>query len=188
MNRKKIGIIGLQGAFYKHKLILDSLGAKSYVIKYAIEVDSCDGLIIPGGESTTISKLLKISGMFEKIRSFKGPIFGTCAGAILLSKKCDNNGVIALNLIPIVIRRNAYGRQVDSFTNLVELKFDKSPFPAVFIRAPKIVEFESNVEVLGTSNGEVVFVQYKNILLSTFHPELTDDVRIHKYFITNMFE
>jgi 5'-phosphate synthase pdxT subunit len=113
-------------------------------------------------------------------------MFGTCAGAILLSNNSDNPHVKTLNRVPINTKRNAYGRQVESFIAPVGLSFDKKPFNAVFIRAPKLRQLGKEVTALGTINGEIVFAQYENILLSTFHPELTDDQRIHSYFIKQL--
>lgn len=182
-----IGILGLQGACWKHRKILDLLKVNSEIVKYSGQVDSCDGLIIPGGESTTMLKLIDESGMREKLKQFPGPIFGTCAGAILLSEESEDDKVKTLGRIPVKIERNAYGRQVESFTQKVVLSFDKNPFPGVFIRAPKISCYKKEIEILGKLNGEAVIVKYKNNLLTTFHPELTEDTRIHEYFLNSMF-
>jgi len=179
----KIGVLGLQGAFARHIAMLDKLGLQTMQIRYPEEIDDCDGLILPGGESTTISKLMDEMMFRERIQKYNRPMFGTCAGAILLSNNSDDLCIQTLNRVPINTQRNAYGRQVESFIASVDLSFDKKPFNAVFIRAPKFQQLGKEVKVLGTSNGEIVFVQYENILLSTFHPELTDDPRIHSYFI-----
>ena len=166
--------------------MLDKLGVQTMQIRYPNEIDNCDGLILPGGESTTISKLLDEMKLRECIQKYNRPMFGTCAGAILLSRNSDDPRIQTLNRVPINTQRNAYGRQVESFIASVDLRFDKKPFNAVFIRAPKLRQPGKEVKVLGTINGETAFVQYKNILLSTFHPELTDDPRIHSYFIKQL--
>lgn len=181
-----IGVLGLQGAFARHIAMLDKLGVQTMQIRYPNEIDNCDGLILPGGESTTISKLLDEMKLRECIQKYNRPMFGTCAGAILLSRNSDDPRIQTLNRVPINTQRNAYGRQVESFIASVDLSFDKKPFNAVFIRAPKLRQPGKEVKVLGTINGETAFVQYKNILLSTFHPELTDDPRIHSYFIKQL--
>ncbi|MBU4444086.1 MAG: pyridoxal 5'-phosphate synthase glutaminase subunit PdxT [Candidatus Marinimicrobia bacterium] len=181
-----IGVLGLQGAFARHIAMLDKLGVQTMQIRYPNEIDNCDGLILPGGESTTISKLLDEMKLRECIQKYNRPMFGTCAGAILLSRNSDDPRIQTLNRVPINTQRNAYGRQVESFIASVDLSFDKKPFNAVFIRAPKLRQPGKEVKVLGTINGEIAFVQYKNILLSTFHPELTDDPRIHSYFIKQL--
>lgn len=181
-----IGVLGLQGSFARHIAMLDKLGVQTIQIRYPEEIDNCDGLILPGGESTTISKLLDEMKFRDRIQKYNHPMFGTCAGAILLSNNSDNPHVKTLNRVPINTKRNAYGRQVESFIAPVELSFDKKPFNAVFIRAPKLRQLGKEVTALGTINGEIVLVQYENILLSTFHPELTDDQRIHSYFIKQL--
>lgn len=183
----KIGIMGLQGSFQKHVDMLEKVGIKTEVVRYSWQFDSCDGLIIPGGESTTMAKIIEAMGIRPRLDAFDRPIFGTCAGAILLAKCCDDPKIRTLNRIPIKALRNAYGRQVDSFTERVNLSFDDMPFPAVFIRAPKLTDFSDGVEILGKFNGETVMVRYQQYLISTFHPELTNDTRIHEYFIQNMF-
>ncbi len=181
-----IGVLGLQGAFARHIAMLDKLGVQTKQIRYPNEIDNCDGLILPGGESTTISKLLDEMKLRDRIQKYNRPMFGTCAGAILLSSNSDDFRVKPLNRVPINTHRNAYGRQVESFIASVDLTFDKKPFNAVFIRAPKLRQLGKEVTALGTINGEIVLVQYENILLSTFHPELTDDQRIHSYFIQQL--
>ena len=153
------------------------------IIRYSEELNDCDGLIIPGGESTTISKLLHKNGLFDKLVNYDGAIFGTCAGAVLLAEKTDSSELSTLKKAPIEIIRNAYGRQVDSFKQKLNLSFDSKSFPAVFIRAPKIISCDNDVEVLSRFNGEPVLVTYEKLLIATFHPELTDDTRIHRYFL-----
>jgi len=184
---KKICILGLQGAYLKHKKILDLLKVNSEIIKYSDQIDSCDGLIIPGGESTTMLKLMDESDMWGKLKQFPGPMFGTCAGAILLSNGSEDNRNKTLGRVPVRIERNAYGRQVESFTQQIVLSFDKKFYPAVFIRAPKISHYGKEIVVLGRLNNQAVFIRYKNNLMTTFHPELTEDTRIHEYFLNKMF-
>lgn len=187
MQSLKIGILGLQGAFQKHKKMLDALNVNSEIIKYANQIDECNGIIIPGGESTTISKLIDECSMREKLEQFKGPVFGTCAGAILLAERISENKVKTLNRVPVKVVRNAYGRQIDSFVQPIDLAFDTKKYTAIFIRAPKIEKIGTEVEILGRYNGEAVLIRYRNNLLATFHPELTKDLRIHKYFL-KMFD
>lgn len=186
MKQTKIGVLGLQGAFAKHIGILTKIGIPAEVIRYSEQLDSCDGLIIPGGESTTMSKLMDEMAIREKLLVFNRPIFGTCAGAILLSNSNHDPNINPLNLIPLKTIRNAYGRQVESFTSDIELTFDSAPFKAVFIRAPRFCEINDGIEILGNLANEAVLVRYQNILVATFHPELTDDTRIHCYFIEQM--
>jgi 5'-phosphate synthase pdxT subunit len=183
MNSLKIGILGLQGAFWKHEKMLDALDVRTEIIRYVNQIDKCNGIIIPGGESTTMSKLIDECSVREKLEQFRGPIFGTCAGAILLAKKTNDNMVKTLNRVPAKVVRNAYGRQIDSFIQPIDLTFDTKKYPAFFIRAPRIEKIENEVEILGKFNSEAVLIQYRNNLLATFHPELTEDLRIHKYFL-----
>ncbi len=184
----QIGVLGLQGAFAKHITMLEKLGVNAIQIRYPGEIDDCDGLILPGGESTTMTKLIDEIHIREKLLKFRKPIFGTCAGAILLSSDSGDPRVPVFGRVPIKSHRNAWGRQVESFIESVQLSFDKLPYKAVFIRAPKLSEPGKGVNVLASLKGEIVLVEYERILLSTFHPELTDDLRIHKYFIKKLIE
>jgi len=188
LNDLTIGILGLQGAFAKHIAMLQKLGVNALQVRYPDELDKCDGLILPGGESTTISKLLDEMNIRDRLLHYDRPMFGTCAGAILLSEKTGDPQVQALRRVAITSRRNAWGRQVDSFVSPITLSFEKSPFKAVFIRAPKLTKPGPEVKILGRFDGEIVLVQNGNILLSTFHPELTDDNRIHAYFIKQIIQ
>jgi 5'-phosphate synthase pdxT subunit len=154
---------------------------------YPDQIAECDGLVIPGGESTTMTKLINEMKLRDELDTFSGPLFGTCAGAILLSQNTGDPKVQALNRMDIRVNRNGYGRQVDSFIQSVQLTFDEMPFRGIFIRAPKIVDFSSEVAVLGTFENEVVCLRDSNNLLTTFHPELSGDERIHKYFIDHFF-
>ena len=184
---KKIGVLALQGDFAKHQTMLRLLKVEIILVKKPEDLDRCAGLIIPGGESTTLTKLLRKGNLYEPIREFakKSPIMGTCAGAIMVSSTIDDNRIKPLRLIDISITRNAYGRQIDSFITHVDVTFIKGSerFKTVFIRAPKIRSVGSQVEVLMELNGSPIMVQGKNVLALTFHPELTNDPRIHKYFL-----
>ena len=183
----KIGILALQGDFHEHQVCFNKLNAETQLVRSVSDLNLCDSLVIPGGESTTISKLLKISNLDSEIiiRSKSGmPLWGTCAGLILISKKIIEGDPIPLKLIDVKTSRNFYGRQVDSFVEKIDLFDDKNEFEAIFIRAPKIIEIGKNVNILAiTNDNSPVAVQSENILGTTFHPELTDDLRIHKYFI-----
>lgn len=182
----KIGVLELQGAFHKHRLMLHALGAQSVGIRYPEQLDQVQGLIIPGGESTTMSRIIDDMGMRAALNRFDKPIYGTCAGAVLLAERCDDSRVTTLKKFPVEARRNAYGRQVESFIESIKLSFNTHPFQAIFIRAPKFRDFGEEVEKLASFNGEVVMARRERILISAFHPELTHDFRIHQYFITQM--
>ncbi|HDP67846.1 MAG TPA: pyridoxal 5'-phosphate synthase glutaminase subunit PdxT [Candidatus Marinimicrobia bacterium] len=178
-----IGVLGLQGAFAKHMVMLSKLDVSTMLIRYPEELDQCDGLIIPGGESTTMSILIHEMKIRDKLLEYNRPIFGTCAGAILMAAGSNDPRVTTLNRVPVRATRNAWGRQVESFLAPVNLSFDEKPFNAVFIRAPKLVNPRPEVQILGRLENETVLVQHDNVILATFHPELTDDTRIHTYFL-----
>src|SRR3984957_20589894 len=170
----KIGVLALQGDFDAHRLRLEELGAKVVLVKKAEELEEIDGLVIPGGESGTFLKLLGEEG-FAKLKEFVNakPSFGTCAGAILLATEVENPKQAGLGAIDIRIRRNAYGRQIDS--SIREGKFGDSPLEMVFIRAPKIEHVGTGVEVIATEGGDPVAVRQGSAMAATFHPELSDD-------------
>jgi pyridoxal 5'-phosphate synthase pdxT subunit len=174
--RPRIGVLALQGAFREHAHVLRGLGADVREVRLPEELDGLDGLVIPGGESTTIMRLAGIYGLDEAIRRFRGAILGTCAGMIVLDR--DH-----LALADLVVDRNAYGRQVRSFEADVELEGGEEPLRGVFIRAPRIRERGDEVEVLGELDGEPVLVRDGRLLLAAFHPELTDDPRVHELFL-----
>ena len=178
----KIGVLALQGDFDAHRRRLQELGAEVVLVKRPEQFDEIDGLIIPGGESSTFLKLLGEAG-FQKLKDFvrAKPSFGTCAGAILLAKEVENPSQTGLGAIDIVIRRNAYGRQIDS--SIRQGLFAGSPIEMVFIRAPKIVRVGPSVEVLATQDGDPVAVRQGSTMAATFHPELSTDSRIHETFL-----
>jgi pyridoxal 5'-phosphate synthase pdxT subunit len=172
----RIGVLALQGAFREHVRALERLGAEAVEVRKPEDLERLDGLVIPGGESTTIVQLAELYGLDEAIRSFRAPIFGTCAGMIVLDRA-------HLGLADLEVDRNAYGRQVWSFEADVELAGDEIPLHGVFIRAPRVRELGPNVEVVGEVGQEPVLVRDGRLLLATFHPELTDDLRVHARFL-----
>jgi len=178
----KIGVLALQGDFDAHRKRLEELGADVVLVKKLEELDQIDGLVIPGGESSTFLKLLGDAG-FEKLKDFVRlkPTFGTCAGAILLAKEIENPAQLGLGAIDIGIRRNAYGRQIDS--SIRQGLFRGTPIEMVFIRAPKISRVGDGTEVLATEGNDPVVVRQGTTMAATFHPELTDDTRIHQAFL-----
>ena len=186
-----IGILALQGAFKEHKDILDKLEADSYEIRKKSDLKKRpDGLIIPGGESTVIGKLLNDLDMMEELKDMieNGiPVFGTCAGLILLAKKIENDKRIHLGCMNIEVQRNAYGRQLGSFVTEEEFQ-GIGKIPMVFIRAPYIKSTGNNVKILSEVKGKIIAAEEKNILVTAFHPELTKDTRVHKYFIEKITE
>jgi len=186
-----VGVLSLQGAVEEHLRMIKRCGFEGIKVKTVEDLRKVDRLIIPGGESTTIGKLAKIYNLDREITK-KGkegmPIFGTCAGMILLASKVIGNEQIRFNLIDIVVERNAFGRQVDSFEVDLNIEnFTGKPFRAVFIRAPYIKKIGSNVKVLAKFKGKIIMAQQKNIIVSSFHPELTEDIRVHKYFLSDHY-
>ena len=181
----KIGVLALQGSVEEHVKALDKLKVETVLVKLPRDLDNVSGLIIPGGESTTIGKLMKQYGLDKAIkrRHKEGmPIYGTCAGAILLAKEIIGSKQPKLGMMDISVKRNEYGRQVDSFEAELDI-FDDKPFRGVFIRAPVIDQLHDGCKVLGSFEDKPVFVEQRNLLVSTFHPELTNDLRVHKYFL-----
>jgi 5'-phosphate synthase pdxT subunit len=182
-----IGVLALQGDFDAHRRRLEELGAKVVLVKKPDQLDEIDGLVIPGGESGTFLKLLGDKG-FEKLRQFVRlrPTFGTCAGAILLASHVENPKQSGLGALNITIRRNAYGRQIDSSIRegkLFDRDHQESPIEMVFIRAPKIEHVGDGVEVLATEGEDPVVVRQGKTMAATFHPELSDDTRVHQAFL-----
>ena len=184
----KIGVLALQGAFIEHIGILQKLGVEALAIRLPHQLDGLDGLIIPGGESTTILRLMQSFDLFQPLKELAQtgfPIWGTCAGMICLAKRtASNHDMKTLEAMDILVRRNAFGRQVDSFEADLEMPaLGNGPFPAVFIRAPLIEEVGSGVEILGKlPNGTVVAARQEKLVATSFHPELTNDLRFHRYF------
>jgi len=189
MGRLTIGVLALQGAFAKHVEMLRKLDVDVIEVRKPADLERCDGLIIPGGESTTIMRQIRYIDLADKLAAFseKKPIFGTCAGLILMSKKILSDQMIPFGIMDVEVERNAFGRQVESFSHAVKVILDHPKqsidFRAVFIRAPRIKECGDDVKVLASFEGEPVLIQQGKHLGSTFHPELTDDAAIHKYFL-----
>lgn len=187
---KIIGILGMQGAIAEHQEILLQIPhTKTRIVKTAKDLDCIDGLILPGGESTAIGKLLDYFSLKEILRQkiISGlPVFGTCAGLILLAKNIENQTNTHLATMDITVKRNGYGSQLDSFsTNLLIPTIDKNmPIPLVFIRAPYITKTNKDVQILATLDNKIIAARQKNMLVSSFHPELTCDLRFHQYFLS----
>ena len=185
----KVGLLALQGAIGPHRDVLDALGVASIEVRTPDQLADADALIIPGGESTTMSKLLDTSGLAEPLRARLGdgmPAFGTCAGMIVLARtvldgRADQQSYDAID---IAVRRNAFGRQVDSFEADLDVAGLDAPFHAVFIRAPFVEEVGDGVEVLAAVGGHPVLCRQGRVVVSAFHPELTADLRLHEQFLT----
>jgi 5'-phosphate synthase pdxT subunit len=172
----RIGVLALQGNFREHAAMLRRLGAEPVEVRKPEQLDGLGGLVVPGGESTTFLRLMRLYGLEEAIRSFEQPIFGTCAGLIVLGR--DH-----LGLVDVEVARNAYGRQVHSFEADLDLAGEGEPLRGVFIRAPRVMSTGDDVEVLAELDGEPVLLRQGRFLVATFHPELTDDSRVHELFI-----
>jgi 5'-phosphate synthase pdxT subunit len=181
----KIGILAIQGDYDAHRAVLRRLGAEVTLVRKPEQLDTIDAIIIPGGESSTFLNFLAERGFLEKLRDFvrAKPAFGTCAGAILLAKDVENPPQESLGALDIRIRRNAYGRQIDSSIREVETKLGQQPLEMVFIRAPKITGTGKGVEVLASESGDPVLVRQGKIMAATFHPELSNDTRVHEAFL-----
>lgn len=182
----KIGILALQGAFQEHKNILDSLNIDNCLVKTKEQLEDIDGIILPGGESTAIGKLLRdfdiLEPLKEKIKN-GFPVFGTCSGMILLAEKLSNSEVVHLGVMGIEVKRNAYGRQLGSFETLGDFKGIDKKVKMVFIRAPYVENIKEGAEILSVVNENITAVREKNMLAVSFHPELTDDTSVHEYFL-----
>ena len=175
-DRVTIGVLALQGNFREHAAMLRQLGADVVEVRKPEQLEGLDGLVIPGGESTAIMRLSRIYGLEEAVRRFAGPVLGTCAGMILLDRE-------HLGLVDAAVERNAYGRQVASFEADLELNGDERPLRGVFIRAPRVRDAGPGVEVLAALDGEPVLLREGRFLVASFHPELTDDTRVHERFL-----
>jgi 5'-phosphate synthase pdxT subunit len=172
----RIGVLAVQGNFREHAAVLRRLGAAVVEVRKPEQLDGLDGLVIPGGESTAIRRLIEEYGLAGPVARFPHPLFGTCAGMILLDR--DH-----LGLLDVSAARNAFGRQVASFEDEVELEGEEEPLVGVFIRAPRVEEAGPDVEVLGRLRGEPVLVRQGRVLAASFHPELTEDTRVHELFL-----
>jgi 5'-phosphate synthase pdxT subunit len=172
----RIGILAVQGNVREHAAVLRGLGAEPVEVRKPEQLAELDGLIIPGGESTAIGRLVRLYGLEEAIRSFERPIFGTCAGMILLDRR-------HLGLLDLEVSRNAYGRQVASFEADLELEGEEKPLRGVFIRAPRVTDAGPEVEVIAELDGEPVLLRQGRLLVASFHPELTTDARVHERFL-----
>lgn len=181
-----IGVLGLQGAVREHIQSIEACGVAGKIIKRVEELEIVDGLIIPGGESTTMRRLMDTYQFIEPIKAFAAqgkPIFGTCAGLIMLAKHIEDREDAHLGLLNVSVARNSFGRQVDSFEADVEVKGLDAPFTGVFIRAPHIISANESVEVMAEYDGRIVMAKENNILGCSFHPELTDDHRLTQLFV-----
>lgn len=182
----KIGVLALQGAVAEHIRMIEQAGAQGIVVKRKEQLSELDGLIIPGGESTTIGKLMREYGFIEAIRAFsaeKKPIFGTCAGMIVIASEIEGQPDAHLRLMDIHVERNAFGRQRESFEVDLPVKGIADTVRAVFIRAPLIAKVGPNVDVLSVYKDQIVAARQDHLLACSFHPELTDDAGMHAYFI-----
>lgn len=182
----KIGILGFQGAVIEHQRHIEKIGHEAIIVRYPEQLAELDGMILPGGESTTIGKLLNRTGMMEPLRERirEGlPVWGTCAGMILLAKELENDPVRHLAVMDITVKRNAYGTQIDSFDVNVEIpEVSTGEIPLVFIRAPYITSVGEGVKVISRIDGHIVAARENNMLVTSFHPELTDCSAFHRYF------
>lgn len=189
MGQLTVGVLALQGAFAKHVAMLRSLDVNAIEVRNSKDLESCDALIIPGGESTTIMKQLQFAELTEPLRRFAAanPIFGTCAGLILMSHEVISDEMHPFGLLEIAVERNAFGRQAESFSAEIDLFLNpsqKTSFRALFIRAPRIRTYGEAIKVLASYEGEPILVQQGKHLGATFHPELTEDPTIHAYFLS----
>jgi len=191
MKSPKIGVLALQGAFFKHAEMLHDLGAVAVEIRKPEQLRDCQGLILPGGESTTMQRRIDFIGMSDALHEFaqSKPVFGTCAGLILMSKSVVGESQNTFGWLDVVVERNGYGRQIESFGAKIDFQITSKktkPFHGVFIRAPRIQEVGRDVEVLASYNDEAIAVRQGNYLATSFHPELTEDSSIHAYFLKNL--
>jgi len=177
----RIGVLALQGNFREHAAMLRRLGADAVEIRKPEQLEGLDGLVVPGGESTTFMRLMRLYGLEDAIRAFQQPVLGTCAGLIVLDR--DH-----LGLVDVEVARNAYGPQVNSFEADLDLAGEERPLRGVFIRAPRLIASGKDVEVLGELDGEPVLLRQGRFLVATFHPELTDDTRVHELFLESVRE
>lgn len=180
-----IGVLALQGAYDAHVKTLTGLGARARLVRVPADLEGLDGLVMPGGESTTMLRFLDRNGFFDVLKEFvrTTPTFGTCAGAILLAKHVENPAQRSLEALDIAVERNAYGRQIDSTILKAETALPGGPLEMVFIRAPRIRETGPGVETLATRDGAATLVRSGHLIAATFHPELSEDSRVHQMFL-----
>jgi 5'-phosphate synthase pdxT subunit len=184
--KPKIGVLAIQGDFAAHAAMLQSLGAETKEVRTVADLNDCDALILPGGESTTQLQFLREEGLFDAIKKFAAddqPVFGTCAGAILLATHVNHPAQDSLGLLDMTVVRNGYGRQLASTVSFGQSKLKPEPMEMVFIRAPIIESVGPGVEILAEFAGKPALVQNKNVFASTFHPELTDDSTVHQHLL-----
>lgn len=180
-----IGVVALQGAVEEHLKQIINTGSEAVIVKHPKQLEKLDGLIIPGGESTAIGRLMARYGFIDAIKDFsnqKKPIFGTCAGMVLVAKELEGSESAHLEIMDITVKRNGFGRQIDSFEANIEIKGMEAPFQALFIRAPYILSTGDQVEILARIDEKIVAARCDHLLVSAFHPELTDDNRFYKMF------
>jgi pyridoxal 5'-phosphate synthase pdxT subunit len=177
----RIGVLAVQGNFREHEAMLRRLGADVVEVRKPEQLERLDGLVVPGGESTAFMRLMRLYGLDEALRSFAGPVFGTCAGMIVLDRG-------HLDLMDLEVDRNAYGRQVASFEADLRLAGEERPLRGVFIRAPRVRDHGDEVEVLAEHDGEPVLLRQGRFLVAAFHPELTEDTRVHELFLDSVKE
>ena len=177
----KVGVLAVQGNFREHAAMLRRLGADAVEVRKPEQLDGLDGLVVPGGESTTFMRLMRLYGLDEAVRTFTGPVFGTCAGMIVLDRS-------HLALIDLEVDRNAYGRQVASFEADLRLEGQAEPLRGIFIRAPRVRYVGEDVEVLAEHDGEPALLRQGRFLVASFHPELTEDTRVHELFLDQVRE
>jgi pyridoxal 5'-phosphate synthase pdxT subunit len=177
----RVGVLALQGNFREHAAMLRRLGADVVEVRKPEQLEGLDGLVVPGGESTTFVRLMRLYGLDGAVRSFTGPVFGTCAGMIVLDRG-------HLGLMDLEVDRNAYGRQVASFEADLRLEGEEEPLRGVFIRAPRVRDRSADVEVLAEHDGEPVLLRQGRYLVAAFHPELTEDTRVHELFLQSVRE
>ena len=184
--KSRIGVLALQGDVREHVEILKKLGVEPIEVRDVADLEGLHGLIVPGGESTAIGKMMAESGLLDGVRSFfykGGPVWGTCAGMVLAASATTGPRQPLLGLMNALVERNGFGRQVHSFEKELEIEGFEEPFVGVFIRAPFFEDVGPGVEVLGEINGRIVAAKGENILVTAFHPELTEDLRFHEYFL-----
>ena len=185
VNRPRIGVLAIQGDYAAHARALQDAGADAVEVRTAAQLEGLDGLVLPGGESTTLLKFLERDGLLAALQHFvaQKPAFGTCAGCILLANQVSHPPQPSLGVLDVTVERNAYGRQIDSAIQTVETKLPGGPLEMVYIRAPRISRVGPGVEVLAERDGFPVLVRQGTVLAATFHPELSDDRRVHQLFV-----